>query len=140
MFPVTIKLSQGNLFLTEPTILFLNPQRVGLRLGFQAYDHRPQLGIAVSETGSAQLSGALGYDPVTRQILLLDPRIDNVEFDGNNDATRRFLAAMQAAWAEQVTNPLRAVLPPHPYLLPIRNNIQSLAYDGTNIVLTLAYE
>lgn len=140
LFPVTIKLSQGNLFLTEPTLLFLDPQRVGMQVKFQAYDHRPQQGIAVSETGSAQLSGALGYDPVTRQILLLDPRIDNIEFDGNNDATRRFLAAMQAAWSEQITNPLRSALPPHPYLLPIRNNIQSLSYDSKNIVLTLAYQ
>lgn len=140
LFPVTIKLSQGNLFLTEPALLFLDPQRVGMRVRFQAYDHRPQLGIAVSETGSAQLSGALGYDPVNRQVLLLDPRIDKIEFDGSNDATRRFLAEMQAAWAAQVTNPLRSVLPPHPYLLPIRNNIQDLTYDGKNIVLTLAYE
>lgn len=140
LFPVTIKLSQGNLFLTEPALLFLDKQRVGMQVRFQAYDHRPQQGIAVSETGRAQLSGTLGYDAANRQVLLLDPRIDDIQFDKNNDVTRRFLAEMQAAWSAQVTDPLRSVLPPHPYLIPFRNNIQDLSYDGKHITVTLSYQ
>lgn len=140
LFPVTLKLKEGNLFLTAPALLFLDPQRIGMQVRFQAYDHRPQQGIALSETGSAQLSGAPDYDPASRQILLLDPRIDSIRFDRNNEATRRFLAEMQAAWTAQVDNPLRSVLPPHPYLLPVRNNIQDISYDGTSITLTLSYE
>lgn len=140
MFPVTLKLSRGNLFLTEPALLFQDQQRVGMQVRFQAYDHRPQLGIAISEMGRAQLSGTLGYDPVNRQVLLLDPRIDNIRFDNNNESTRLFLAEMQAAWSAQVTNPLRSALPPHPYLIPFRNNIQDLSYDGKSITLTLSYQ
>lgn len=140
LFPVTIELRQGKLFLTEPALLFLDPRRVGMQVRFQAYDHRPEQGIALSETGSAQLSGALGYDPVNRQILLLDPSIDRIQFDKSNTVTQRFFAEMQAAWTAQITNPLRSTLPPHPYLLPIRNNIQELSYDGKNITLTLSYQ
>jgi hypothetical protein len=140
LFPVTIKLGQGNLFLTEPALLFQDQQRVGMQVRFQAYDHRPQLGVAVSEMGRAQLSGTLGYDPVNRLVLLLDPRIDEIRFDKNNDATRRFLAEMHSAWSTQVANPLRSALPPHPYLLPFRNNIQNLSYDGESITLTLSYQ
>lgn len=140
LFPVTLKLNQGNLFLTEPALLFLDPHRIGMQVRFQAYDHRPQLGIAVSETGRAQMSGTLGYDSVNRQVLLFDPRIDKLQFDRNNEVTRRFHADIQKALSTRVTNPIRSPLPPHPYLLPIRNNIRDLSYDGKNITLTLAYE
>lgn len=140
LFPVTVKLSQGNLFLTKPALKFLDQRRIGMQVKFQAYNHQPELGIAVSETGVALLSGALAYDPVNRQILLQDPRIDNIRFDRSNEDTRRFLTAMQTAWTAQVTNPIRSALPPHPYLLPIRNNIQDISYDGNNIALMLSYE
>jgi len=140
LFPVTIKLSQGNLFLTEPVMLFLDQTRIGMQLRIQAYDHRPQMGIAISELGRAQVSGTLGYDPVNRQVLLHDPKIDHLSFDHDNEATRRFLAQMQTVWSTQVKNPMRSALPPHPYLAPFRNNIQNLAYDGSSITLTLSYE
>lgn len=140
LFPVTIKLSQGNLFLTDPVLRFVDEQRVGLQVRFQAYDHRPQQGIALSEMGRAELSGRLGYDPVNREVLLHDPRIDTLQFDKNNAVTQRFLGEIQSAWSTQVTNPIRAALPPHPYLIPFRNNIRNLSYDGQHIILTLAYE
>jgi hypothetical protein len=140
LFPVTIKLAQGNLFLTEPALLFQDPKRIGMHVRFQAYDHRPHVGVAISEMGRAQLSGTLGYDPGSRQVLLFDPRIDEIQFNNSNDATRRFLAEMQAAWSTQVTNPLRSALPAHPYLLPFRNNIQDLSYDGRSVTLTLSYQ
>lgn len=140
LFPLTISLNQGKLFLTEPALLFLDQQRVGMQVRFQAYDHRPQQSIAVSELGRAQLSGTLDYDPVSRQVLLVDPRIDKIQFDSDNAATRRFLADIQAAWSAQITNPVRSALPQHPYLIPIRNNIQDLAYDGKSITLTLSYQ
>lgn len=140
LFPVTIKLSQGNVFLTEPLLLFLEQGRVGMQVRFQAYDHRPQQGVAISEMGRAQLSGTLGYDPVTRQVLLHDPKIDKLQFDDSNTATQRFTSEMQAAWSAQVTDPIRSALPPHPYLVPFRNNIQNLTYDGKSITLTLSYE
>jgi hypothetical protein len=140
LFPVTVKLTAGNLFLTNPVALFLENGRVGLQVRVQAYDHRPAQGIAISETGRATVSGILGYDPGTQQILLDDPKIENLEFDQTNSATQGFLQEINAAWSAQVTNPLRAEIPPHPYMLPFRNNIQNLSYDGNNIIVFLSYE
>jgi hypothetical protein len=140
LFPVTIKLKEGNLFLTNPVALFLADGRVGMQVRVQAYDHRPAQGVAISEMGRAIFSGTLGYDANTKQILLGDPRIDELEFDQSNEATRDFVNAVNSAWSNQVTNPLRADIPPHPYVLPIRNNIQDLSYDGKTIILTLSYD
>jgi hypothetical protein len=140
LFPVTIKLSKGNLFLTDPVALFLDEGRIGMQVRIQAYDHRPDEGVAISEMGQATFSGTLDYDAAAQQILLGDPRIDKLTFDRENTVTQSFLNIMKSAWSAQVTNPLRADIPPHPYVLPFRNNIRSLAYDGKNIILTLSYE
>lgn len=140
LFPVTVKLSKGNLFLTDPVALFLDGGRIGMQVRIQAYDHRPDEGVAISEMGQATFSGTLDYDAATQQILLGDPRIDKLTFDRENAVTRSFLDSMKSAWSAQVTNPLRADIPPHPYVLPFRNNIRNLAYDGKSIILTLSYE
>jgi hypothetical protein len=140
LFPVTIKLTRGNLFLTKPVLLFLDKERIGMQVRFQAYDHRPAEGVAISEMGNAVISGKIGYDPGTRRILLHDPRIDKIKFDQKNEATQRFLSQLKAAWSTQVTNPIRAEIPPHPYLLPFKNNIRDLSYDGKSINLTISYE
>lgn len=140
LFPVSIKLPTGNLFLTDPVVRFLDEERIGMQVRFQAYDHRPAQGIAISEMGDALFSGRLGYDLGTRQILLHDPRIDKLAFDHKNEVTQRLFTELKAAWSAQVTNPIRADLPPHPYLLPFRNNIQDLSYDGKSINLTISYE
>ncbi|CAA0092831.1 Uncharacterised protein [Halioglobus japonicus] len=140
IFPISLKLQQGNLFLTNPIVLFLDHGRVGIRVHFQAFDHRPDAGIAISETGQATVSGIPGYDAATRKILLGDPKIDSLEFDRSNEATRNFLRQINTAWSAQVANPLRAEIPPHPYMIPLRNNIQSLTYDGNNLIITLAYQ
>jgi hypothetical protein len=140
LFPVSIKLAPGNLFLTSPVVLFLDEGRIGMQVRFQAYDHRPAQGIAISEMGDALFSGRLGYDLGTRQILLHDPSIDKLQFDQKNEVTQRLFSELKATWSAQVTNPIRADLPPHPYLLPFRNNIQDLSYDGKSINLTISYE
>lgn len=140
LFPVTVKLTPGNLFLTEPHLLFLDERRVGMQVRFQAYDHRPAQNIAISEMGRAVFSGEIGYDPGSRQILLHDPRIDKLEFDRKNDVTQRLLAQLKAAWSAQVTDPIRAELPPHPYILPFKNNIQNVSFDGKVLNVTLSYE
>jgi hypothetical protein len=140
LFPVTVKLSAGNLFLTEPVVLFLENGRIGMQARFQAYDHRPAQGVAISEMGRAAISGKIGYNLGTRQILLHDPMIEKLEFDRKNAVTQRFLAQMNEAWSMQITNPIRAELPPHPYLIPFRNNVQDLSYDGKNINLIISYE
>lgn len=140
LFPVTVKLSSGKLYLTQPIAQFLDRERVAMAVRMQAYDHRPAQGIAISEMGRATISGTLGYDPATQQVLFTDPRIETLEFDQNNAATRDFLAAIKSAWSVLVTNPMRAPMPPHPYLLPFKNNIRDLSYDGKNIMLTVSYQ
>ena len=140
LFPVTVKLTPGAVFLTEPVLLFLDERRVGMQVRFQAYDHRPAQNIAISEMGMAQFSGELGYDPATRQILLHNPKVDKLEFDRKSDVTQRLMAQLKTAWSAQVTNPIRADLPPHPYILPFKDNIRDLAFDGRMINLTLSYD
>ncbi len=140
IFPVTVKLTPGNVFLTEPRLIFLEQGRIEMQVRFQAYDNRPAHDIVVSEMGRAALSGKVAYDPGTRQILLHDPQLDSLEFDRNSEVTQRLLAQLKGAWSMQVTNPIRAELPPHPYLIPFKNNIQDLSYDGKNINLTISYE
>jgi hypothetical protein len=50
------------------------------------------------------------------------------------------VAESKAAWTAQATNPIRSELPPHPYLLPFKENMQDLSYDGTSINLEIFYE
>ena len=140
LFPVTLKLSPTHVRLTQPSLQFGNPVRIGMQVRFQAYDHRPEQNIAISETGQAAISGRVGFDPVTRQVLLYDAKLDTLQFDSNNAVTDRLSAELKSRWAAQVTNPIRADLPPHPYLLPFRNNIQDLSYDGNSLKLTLVYQ
>jgi hypothetical protein len=139
-FPLTVKMDKGNLFLTEPRVLFLDEKRIGMQVRFQAYDHRPAEGIAVSEMGRAQFSGELGYDLGARQVLLHKPKIDKLEFDRENEVTHRLLGELKTTWAKQVTNPIRSELPQHPYILPFKENIQDLSYDGKSINLSIFYE
>lgn len=140
LFPVGLKLQQANLLLTAPALIYIDAQRLGLRVRFQAYDHRPALGIAESETGWMQLSGKLGFDQESREILLHEPSMDNLEFDRDNTATRRFNTEMMAAWSAQVADPIRSEIPPHPYILPFKDNIRDLSYDGNNINISIVYQ
>jgi hypothetical protein len=139
-FPLTVEMGQGNLFLTEPQVLFIDDKRIGIQVRFQAYDHRPAEGIAVSEMGRAQFSGELGYDPDARQVLLHKPKIDKLEFDRDSEVTHRLLDELKTTWAEKITNPIRSELPQHPYVLPFKENIQDLSYDGKSINLGIYYE
>ncbi len=139
LFPVALTLEHTNLFLTNPQVVFMDSERIGVRATLQAYDHRPAEGIAISETGRAMLSGRVSYDRATGQVLLHDPRVEQLEFDRRNGATQRFSRELRDAWAAQVTNPVRTELPPHPYLAPFRNNIDRIAYDGRQISLVLVY-
>jgi len=140
LFPVGLQLDQSNLLLTEPTLIYIDARRLGLRVRFQAYDHRPAQGIAESETGSMMFSGRLGYDKGAREILLHEPNMDSLEFDRDNAATRRFHTEMMALWSAQVTDPIRSGIPPHPYVLPFKDNIQDLTYDGQNINISIYYQ
>lgn len=138
-FPISIKLTQGNLFLTKPHVIFLTNEKVALRARVQAYDHRPDAGVALSEMAWAEITAVPGYDPNTRQILLHHPQLKDLHFDRDNDAARGFQIDIRNSWAKQVSNPVRAAIPNHPYLAPIRRHISNLSYDGNSINLTLEY-
>lgn len=140
LFPVTLRVSNANLFLTTPILLFHGKQRIAMQVRMQAYDHRPGEGVAISEMGQARISGILDYDSDSRQILLHDPRIDELEFDRSSDVTVAMKHAIRAAWNTQVTDPIRSEIPTHPYTILIKDNIRTLSYDGQVINLKVFYE
>jgi hypothetical protein len=139
-FPLTVQMVSARLFLTNPTLHYIDTRRIGLEARFQAYDHRPEAGVAVSETGRAVFSGELDYDPATRHILLYRAKIDELRFDRNNADSRRLAQEVRTTWSEQISDPLRAKLPNHPYLLPFRDNINDIAYDGRQITISVLYQ
>jgi hypothetical protein len=140
LFPITISLGKGSVFLTQPQVLFLDGKRVSLRVHLQAYDHRPQENIAISETGWALISGILGYDRISKQILLHDARLDELEFDRSTAATQEMRRRMEASWTAMVPDPIRAEIPAHPYTLLIKDYTQAIFYDGKRIGLNVLYE
>jgi len=140
MFPQALAFGQVNLFLSEPTVLYPDARRVAVRMRVQAYDHRPEQGIALSEEGVAVLSGGLGYDPVMRQVLLYDPKLDELNFANDNEFTRKVLQGVNSEWQARVSNPVRADVPPHPYIQPFRNGIKDISYGEQGIVIQVWYE
>ena len=135
VFPVSVKINDTKLFLTQPKVQYSTANRIGIVTQLQAYDHRPEKGIAISEFGLVHLSGELGFDNSSRQILLRNSRIEALEFKRKNTASQQFLIELNAAWDAQVTNLIRAEIPSHPYLVLFKNNIQNISYDGSNIYL-----
>lgn len=140
LFPASVDLTEWNLFLTEPELIFIDDQRLGMQVRFQAYDHRPSEGVARSEMGWALFSGILGYDLDSRQILLHEPSLDKLDFDRDTEVTRLVSTHLMAAWSTQVTDPVRSDIPPHPYILPFLGHIQDLSYDGKTINITISYQ
>ena len=139
LFPVSLKVGTGNLFLTNPVIIFLDDRRIGLQAHLQAYEHRPEQGIAISEEGQVLVSGEVGYDLKTREVLLYAPKIDKLSFDNESDVTRRLRAEVQGGWETQVTNPMRAEVPPHPFILPFKEGIQDVTYEKRSIFIQVWY-
>lgn len=139
LFPVSLDVGPGKLFLTDPVVIYLDDKRVGLQANLQAYEHRPEEGVAISEEGEVTVSGELGYDLKTRQVLLYSPRLDNLSFDKPGDVTRRLRAEVQAAWDSQVTNPIRAAVPPHPFIQPFKEGIQDISYSKQSIFIQVWY-
>jgi hypothetical protein len=140
LFPAALDLDTGNLLITEPQVVFVDSERLSLKVRIQAYYHRPDQDIALSEMGWARISGALDFDPETRQILLHNPSIDTLEFDRQNEASRGFRSDIAENWSNQVTNPMRTDIPPHPYIIMFKDNISNVTYDGQNINVEIVYE
>ena len=139
LFPITVTLERGKLFLTEPTLLFLDDERLGMLVKFQAYDYRPEQDVAISETGRAWVSGELDYDAATRQVMLHAAALDRIEFDRDSSSSKAFYQQIKATWSSEVNDPIRSELPAHPYVLAIKDNIEDISYDGKNISISLIY-
>lgn len=140
MFPQGLMLVRGNLLLSDPAVVFVDMKRVAVRMQFQAYDYRPEAGVALSENGRAVLSGEVGWDVLTRQILLFNPRLDELVFDRETTFSGEVRGTIVKAWQDQVSNPVRADLPPHPYILPFEQGIQDISYGSEGIVIQVWYE
>jgi hypothetical protein len=140
LFPVSLAAGTGNLFLTDPHVVFIDDRRLGLQVRFQAYENRPEQGIAISEEGLVLVSGEVGYDLASKQVLLYEARVDELAFDTDSDVTRRLRADIQLAWDAQVTNPIRAELPPHPFILPFKDGIQDVTYEKRSIFIQVFYK
>ena len=140
LFPAGLDLNTGSLLITAPEVVFVDSERLALKVRIQAYYHRPDLDIAISEMGWAQISGGLDFDRETRQILLHNPSIDTLNFDRQNEASRDFYSDISESWLNQVANPMRTDIPPHPYIILFKDNISSVTYDGQNINVEIAYE
>lgn len=139
-FPLTLELEPERLFVTQPVLVFIDKKRLGISVRFQAYDHRPAANVAVSETGDAQFSGELDFDPVAHRVLLHSPKLDSLEFDRDTPEAKRLSDKIKDAWQTQVSNPLQADIPPHPYIVPFKDNIRDISYDGKTITLHISYE
>lgn len=139
-FPLTLELEPERLFVTQPILIFLDKKRLGFSVRFQAYDHRPAAKVAISETGDAQFSGELDFDPAGRKILLHNPKLDSLEFDRDTREARRLSEKIKKAWQNQVSNPLQADIPSHSYIAPFKDSIRDISYDGETIRLHITYD
>jgi hypothetical protein len=140
MFPQTLSLAGGKLFLSEPEVIYVDLRRVAVRMRVQAYDHRPEEGVALSEEGTAVVSGEVGYDMRASQVLLYQPSLDELTFARDTAFSNQIEDAVKRAWTSQVTNPVRAELPPHPYIQPFRQGIQDISYGREGIVIQVWYD
>ena len=139
-FPVSLVAGTGNLFLTDPVVVFIDDRRLGLQVRFQVYENRPEKGIAISEEGHALVSGEVGYDLASKQVLLYDANVDELVFDAESNVTQRLRADIESAWQAQVTNPIRADLPPHPLIQPFKDGIQDVTYQKRSIYIQVFYK
>jgi hypothetical protein len=48
-------------------------------------------------------------------------------------------AEVQGGWESQVTNPMRAEVPPHPFILPFKEGIQDVTYEKRSIFIQVWY-
>ncbi len=49
LFPAGLDLNTGSLLITAPEVVFVDSERLALKVRIQAYYHRPDQGIAISE-------------------------------------------------------------------------------------------
>ena len=151
VFPQTVPLRQNSLYVSNPVVFYANPgtatssnrapPRLRLQLNVQSLRRQADNTLKASAPGQAEVSGELGFDATTGQILLINPSIDRLELGSGDPDRRAFREELDKQWNEQVTNPMRIDLPPHPYLIPFRQGIKDIRLDDQQgIVVEVLFE
>ena len=152
LFPQTVPLSKNSLYVSDPIVLYpkldtgknstipVSP-RLRLLLNVQSLRRQADNSLKASAPGQAEVSGELGFDAITRQILLINPSIDRLQLGPGDPDVNAFRQELDRQWDEQVTNPMRIDLPPHPYLIPFRQGIKDVRLDDQQgIVVEVLFE
>ena len=139
LFPQTVPLSENSLYVSNPVVLYASPgpatnpspgtPRLRLQLNVQSLRRQADGTLKASAPGQAEVSGEVGFDATTRQILLINPSIDRLELGPGDPDRQPFRQELDRHWDQQVTNPMRVDLPPHPYLIPFRQGIRDIRLD-----------
>ena len=150
LFPQTVKLRENSLYVSDPIVLYAKsgstasssatPPRLRLQLNVQSLRRQADNTLQASAPGQAQVSGELGFDAETRQILLINPSIDYLALGPGDSDERAFRQELDQQWHKQVTNPMRIDLPPHPYLMPFRQGIRDIRLDQQGIIVEVLFE
>jgi hypothetical protein len=111
-----------------------------LQLNIQSLRRQSDDSLKATAPGQAELSGELGYDPDTLQILLFNPSVDKLDLDPRDPNRQALQQELNQQWAAQVTNPMRVDLPPHPYLIPFRQGIKDIRLEQQGIVVDVLFE
>lgn len=145
-FPQTIALDKNSLYVSEPLATYpdaaatTGPRRISLQVNVQILQRQPDQTLVATLPARAQLSGEVGYDRETTQILLINPQIDSLEFDPAETNAEQIRADLNRNWNERITNPLRVDVPAHPYLLPFKQGIRDISFQEQGIVVDVWFE
>lgn len=146
IFPQTIALDENSLYVSEPLVIYPNagtnsdPGRIKLQVNVQILTRLPDQTLVATLPARAQLSGEVGYDTATTQILLANPQVDSLEFDPGEANAEQIRANLDRNWKERITNPLRVDVPAHAYLLPFKQGIKDISLQEQGIVVDVWFE
>lgn len=128
-FPRSIATEQGSLLLKDPSVLFLDDNRLGLRTDLQSTASNVGIKDEDIVEGAALVSCTIAYDQATAQLLLQAPRLDSLVLYTDDKTAARLRESLQRSWNKQSTDPLRVDLPKHPYLAPFKDGIQDIIVE-----------
>ena len=145
VFPQTIALDKGSLYVSEPLVIYPDPtangpKRISLQVNVQVLQRQPDQTLVATLPARAQLSGEVGYDRETAQILLINARVESLEFDPAEKNAEQLRIDLDRNWKERITNPLRVDVPAHPYLLPFKQGIRDISFQEQGIVVDVWFE
>jgi hypothetical protein len=145
LFPRAHTLERGRLYISKPLIWYPQPhstglRRVTLRVNLQILEQKPGQPLVATAPGLAEISGELGYDADTMQILLGDPRLDRLDFSVLGSQEAEVTKLIYQEWEREVTNPMRFEPPSHPFLIPFMHGIRNISLEDEGIVIEVVIE